>query len=80
MPLKCPREDCHTCLGSRDYRAPEVVRLGLRRGGGYGKPADMWSLGVVLYVMLSGERPYDSQSKVDFEIIKGGRTSGHLRG
>ncbi|CAJ1366097.1 unnamed protein product [Effrenium voratum] len=72
-------QDCQTYLGSRDYRAPEVVRMGMgnrkRRTeaeecAGYGKPADMWSLGVVLYVMLSGERAFDSHSKVDLEIIR----------
>ena len=47
-------QDCQTYLGSRDYRAPEVVRLGINRKktsgdqGGYGKPADMWSLGAPL--------------------------------
>ncbi|CAL1164745.1 unnamed protein product [Cladocopium goreaui] len=75
--LTSSSQDCQTYLGSRDYRAPEVVRLGINRKktsgdqGGYGKPADMWSLGVVVYVMLSGERAFESQSKVEVEILKG---------
>eukprot|EP00435_Cladocopium_sp_Y103_P033457 s1142_g8.t1 len=75
--LTSSSQDCQTYLGSRDYRAPEVVRLGINRKrpsgdqGGYGKPADMWSLGVVVYVMLSGERAFESESKVEVEILKG---------
>lgn len=78
-------QDCRTYLGSRDYRAPEVIHLALKKGRragrspsrsvasaeGYGKPADLWSLGVVVYVMLSGERAFESQNKVELEIVQG---------
>eukprot|EP01052_Picozoa_sp_SAG31_P002324 SAG31_NODE_82_length_27046_cov_45.857275_9_plen_121_part_00 len=36
------------------YFAPEVHK----RGQKYGKPCDMWSVGVVVYVMLSGIPPF----------------------
>eukprot|EP00897_Mesotaenium_endlicherianum_P007457 jgi/Mesen1/673/ME000109S10896 len=43
--------------GSPYYMAPEVVDE-----AGHGFEADMWSLGVVLYILLSGELPFWGQS------------------
>ncbi|TDH66746.1 hypothetical protein CCR75_002451 [Bremia lactucae] len=42
----------HTKCGTRDYIAPEVMG-----GKGYGTEADLWSVGVVTYVLLSGSAP-----------------------
>lgn len=42
----------HTKCGTRDYVAPEVMS-----GKGYGNEADLWSVGVVTYVLLSGCAP-----------------------
>lgn len=44
----------NTIVGSPYFTAPEVFE------GKYGKEWDIWSCGVVLYVLLSGYYPYNS--------------------
>lgn len=44
-----------TQVGSLTYAAPEVLD---GRGGSYGAPCDIWSVGVIAYVMMSGKPPF----------------------
>jgi serine/threonine protein kinase len=39
--------------------APEVI------GGFYGKECDIWSMGVVIYQMLTGKMPFNGSSMKD---------------
>ena len=43
------------CAGTAYYIAPEVLR------GSYTKHCDMWSLGVVMFIMLFGYPPFDAE-------------------
>lgn len=57
----------HTIAGTPYYIAPEVFK------GTYGLECDIWSLGVVLYMILSGLYPFDGESyKEIFDKIKSG--------
>eukprot|EP00937_MAST-01D_sp_MAST-1D-sp2_P001786 g1786.t1 len=49
----------HTVCGTRGYMAPEVSKA----GGGYDTKVDVYSIGVTMYLLLSGEMPFAEQRR-----------------
>lgn len=62
-----------TACGTPGYVAPEILR-----GDKYGCEVDIWSMGVICYVLLAGYPPfYDEDQKRLFKKIKEGRYHFH---
>ncbi|KAF7270952.1 hypothetical protein GWI33_016110 [Rhynchophorus ferrugineus] len=59
--------DMVTMCGTLRYVAPEVIYNVFREYGEYGKEVDVWSLGVILFYMLSKEYPFCSD---DLSILR----------
>ncbi|XP_043654495.1 serine/threonine-protein kinase GD17699 [Drosophila teissieri] len=55
--------ELYTCCGTPGYMAPEMMAM-----SGYGHQVDAWSLGVTLFYMLCGQRPFASASQDAREI------------
>jgi len=57
---------CSTTAWLRVYRyaAPEVIDH-----KAYGAPRDMWSMGIIIYIMLCGYPPFFSQNRVSSFLV-----------
>ena len=51
--------------GTPEYIAPEIIT-----GKGYDRSADWWSLGILLYEMLSGKHPYKTRNNDKTSMYK----------
>ena len=81
------RKLCKTSCGSPPYTAPEVVtcdaRIAKKLGTGYsGDLVDIWSCGVVLFVLLAGNTPWDEPLDTSYEyheyVTSNGRPDDEL--
>lgn len=62
-----------TQCGTPGYVAPEIVK-----GIPYGTQVDMWSLGVILYILMAGYPPFNGKTQKDlFKQIRRGRYQFH---
>jgi calcium-dependent protein kinase len=46
-----------TLAGTPYFISPEILK------GTYGKECDMWSLGVLMFLLLSGDFPFDGENR-----------------
>eukprot|EP01147_Barroeca_monosierra_P003685 gene3685-6237_t len=68
-----PQSFMKTMCGTPSYQAPEVLNTSLHRQEGYGQAVDMWSLGVILYILLVGYPPFSDTLPIPLsqQIIEG---------
>lgn len=66
------RKLCQTVCGSPPYMAPEVVPrdgfTGTKTAPYEGNKADIWSCGIVLFVLLVGNTPWDEPTQNSYEF------------
>ncbi|KAG5175767.1 kinase-like domain-containing protein, partial [Tribonema minus] len=63
--LVLPDEIMKMPCGTLSYVAPEVLTL-----NGYGREADMWSVGTIMYLLLRGRLPFDADGDSRGKIIE----------
>mmetsp|Transcript_60882 Transcript_60882/g.137239 ORF Transcript_60882/g.137239 Transcript_60882/m.137239 type:complete len:563 (+) Transcript_60882:52-1740(+) len=64
-----PSTKMHSSCGTLQYIAPEVLQ------GGYTAQCDMWSLGVVAFILLTGKFPFGGDRGQQMRAIHAGRVS-----
>jgi calcium-dependent protein kinase len=60
-------------VGTPYYIAPEVLTTS------YNEKCDLWSIGVIMFMMLTGYPPYDGSNEIEvMRSIKSGKSNFHL--
>lgn len=63
-----------TMAGTPYYMAPEMIN------GNYGPQCDVWSIGVLMYFLLSGRLPFKADTRAAvFNLVKSGVFSFNFR-
>lgn len=71
--IKVDGDSADAQLGTPGYIAPEILEC-----KNYGKPVDMWSFGVILFILLGGYPPFhDDNQRVMFKKIMRGDYEFH---
>ncbi|XP_063954186.1 mitogen-activated protein kinase kinase kinase 4-like [Lytechinus pictus] len=66
--------EVNTTMGTAAYMAPEVINQTGKGKRGYGRQADIWSLGCVVIEMVTGKRPwhdYDHEFTIMYKVGEG---------
>ncbi|KYK54606.1 serine/threonine protein kinase [Drechmeria coniospora] len=75
---KGQKKTSSTLCGSPPYIAPEILACGKADKSKYAPElADLWSCGVILFVLLVGNTPWDEPSPGSWEFNEFVRTFGH---
>ena len=60
--VKYNQKKMTSLTGTSFYIAPEVVKAGLEGGKAYTSKCDIWSIGVICFIILSGKMPFYGKS------------------
>lgn len=55
-------ERTNSFIGTMEYMAPEVIQ-----GKGHGKDVDWWSVGILLFEMMTGMPPFNAKSRTQLQ-------------
>ena len=55
-------------VGTPAYLAPEVLYPAMLKKQGFNRALDMWSTGVIIYVSLSGQFPFNEDVDIEDQI------------
>lgn len=61
--------------GTPNYLAPEIFD----KINGYSFEVDLWSIGIIVYIMLIGKAPFESLDVKVFEFIQGNILKSKVR-
>jgi serine/threonine protein kinase len=66
-----PEKGLDLVLGSPLYMAPEIIRIGDNKQVKmtYNEKVDVWSIGVITYMLLTGRNPYPGKTKQEVKSM-----------